>query len=434
VDARLRGHDERGMPASAGMTMVLITRYVGDDLMLEWIEGGTITTPRGFRAGAVYAGLKTPGPDKLDVGVILSDAQCAVAGVFTSNKLAAAPVVVSRERVARGWARGIAFNAGNANAATGEEGMARARQMAESAGERFGVAAEELLVASTGIIGVPLPIDKFRRGIEQLEVSPDGGHLAARCIVTTDTHPKETAVRVSGDGFEFTVGAIAKGAGMIHPNVATMFCFVTTDAAADPGFLDGALRKSADISFNMISIDGDMSTNDTVFCLANGESGAPKLEAGSEAAAAFQEALDQVCIRMAKMIAADGEGATKLIEATVEGAANEHDARLAARAIVSSNLLKCAVHGADPNWGRIACAAGYSGASLEESLLDITIAGVPVLRQGTVQPFDKASASRALRAPEISIVVNLNLGNGRATAWGCDLTQEYVVVNSEYTT
>jgi glutamate N-acetyltransferase / amino-acid N-acetyltransferase len=422
------------MPASAGMTMGLITRCVGDDLKLEWIEDGTITTPRGFKAGATYAGLKTPGPGKLDVGVILSDAPCGVAGVFTTNKLAAAPVIVSRERVARGQAVGIAFNAGNANAATGEEGMARARQMAEIAGERFGVAPEELLVASTGIIGVPLPIEKFRQGIQELELSPEGGHLAARCIVTTDTRPKEAAVRVTGEGFDFTVGAIAKGAGMIHPNVATMFCFVTTDAAADSAFLDSALRRSADISFNMISIDGDMSTNDTVFCLANGESGSPRLEAGSDAAAAFQDALDQVCIRMAKAIAADGEGATKLIEATVEGAESERDARLAARSIVSSNLLKCAVHGADPNWGRIACAAGYSGASLEESSLDITIAGIPVLRQGTVQPFDRASASRALHASEVSILVNLNLGSGRATAWGCDLTQEYVVVNSEYTT
>lgn len=403
-------------------------------MKLEWIDNGTITTPRGFRAGATYAGLKTPGPGKLDVGVILSDSPCAVAGVFTTNKLAAAPVTVSRERVARGRAMGIVFNAGNANAATGEEGLARARQMSDIAGERFGVAPEDLLVASTGIIGVPLPIDKFRQGIDQLELRDDGGHTAARCIMTTDTRPKQAAVRVVGEGWDFTVGAIAKGAGMIHPNVATMFCFVTTDAAADSALLDSALRQSADISFNMISIDGDMSTNDTVFCLANGESGAPRLEAGSEAAIAFQEALDQVCIRMAKEIAGDGEGATKLIEATVEGAESDRDARLAARAIVSSNLLKCAVHGADPNWGRIACAAGYSGASLEESKLDITIAGVAVLRQGTVQPFDKASASRALRAPEVSILVNLNLGNSRATAWGCDLTQEYVVVNSEYST
>lgn len=401
---------------------------------LEWIEGGTVTTPRGYRAGAVYAGLKTPGPDKRDVGAILSDASCSVAGVFTSNKVAAAPVIVSRDRARRGTARGVVFNAGNANAATGQDGLDRARQMTEIAGERFGLDPQQLLVASTGVIGVPLPLDKFRQGVAALELSSDGGHVAARCIMTTDTRPKEAAVRVSGDGFSFILGAIAKGAGMIHPNMATMLCFVTTDASVEPAVLDAMLRKSADVSFNMISIDGDTSTNDTVLCLANGESGAPPLRAGTPAAGAFQAALDQLCVRMAKAIAADGEGATKLIEVTVEGAQSDVDARRAARAIVSSNLLKCAVHGADPNWGRIACAAGYSGADLDEGKLDITIAGFPVLKQGKVLEFDRPSASRALGAPEVFILVNLNLDNGRATAWGCDMTEEYVVVNSEYTT
>ncbi|MHB0870599.1 MAG: bifunctional glutamate N-acetyltransferase/amino-acid acetyltransferase ArgJ [Chloroflexota bacterium] len=405
-----------------------------DEARFEWIEGGTVTSPRGFLAGAVYAGLKTPGPDKKDVGVILSEVPCSAAGVFTTNKVAAAPVVVSRERVRRGRARGIVFNAGNANAATGVLGLQRARQMADLAAAKFGVAAEDLLVASTGVIGVPLPIEKVGAGIEQLQLRPDGGHDAAQCIITTDTRRKETAVEVSADGISFRLGAIAKGAGMIHPNMATMFCFVTTDAAVDPSFLEGALRRSVDVSFNMISIDGDMSTNDTALVLANGLAGNPSIAAGSPAADAFERALTEVCIRMARAIAADGEGATRLIEVTVNGAESERDARLAARAIAASNLFKAAVYGGDPNWGRIACAAGYSGANLEESKLDITIAGFPVLQRGRVLAFDARGASEALRQSEVSIVVNLNLGDHRATAWGCDLTEEYVVVNSKYTT
>lgn len=408
---------------------------LGDEAVrFEGIDGGTITTPRGFSAGAVYAGLKTPGPDKRDVGVILSEVPCTVAGVFTTNKVAAAPVVVSRERVRRGRARGIVFNAGNANAATGELGLQRARRMAELAGAKFGVSAEELLVASTGVIGVPLPIEKLEAGIEALELRPDGGHEAARCIMTTDTRPKEAAVEVSGEAGSYRIGAIAKGAGMIHPNMATMFCFVTTDAAVDPAFLDQALRRSVDVSFNMISIDGDMSTNDTAVVLANGLAGTPTIRAGTPDAEVFERALTEVCVQMAKAIAADGEGATALIEVVVEGAESERDARLAARAIAASNLFKAAVYGGDPNWGRIACAAGYSGANLEESRLDITIAGFPVLEGGRVLAFDARGASEALRRPEVSIRVNLNLGNHRATAWGCDLTEEYVVVNSKYTT
>jgi glutamate N-acetyltransferase/amino-acid N-acetyltransferase len=401
---------------------------------LEWIEGESVTFPSGFKAGAVYTGLKTPGPGKLDVGVILSETPCAAAGVFTTNKVAAAPVVVSRERIKSGQARGIVFNAGNANAATGEDGMQKARRMTEIAGAKLGVAPEELLVASTGVIGVPLPIEKYQSGIEQLEIRADGGHDVAIGIMTTDTRPKEAAVQVTGGGWGFRMGAVAKGAGMIHPNMATMFCFITTDAAVDPGFLDRALRRSVDLSFNMISIDGDMSTNDTALVLANGQSGMPLIKDGTPGADAFERALTEISMRMARAIAGDGEGATKLIEVAVEGAGSEHDARLAARAVAASNLLKAAVYGCDPNWGRIACAAGYSGANLEESRLDITIAGFPVLRGGRVLQFDARAASNALKAAEVRIEVNLNLGDGRATAWGCDLTEEYVVVNSKYTT
>lgn len=401
---------------------------------MKWIEDGTVTTALGFKCGAVYAGLKTPGPGKLDVGLLLADVPCSAAGVFTTNKVAAAPVVLSRERVRGGAARGIVFNAGNANAATGEQGMQRARQMAEVAGAKFGVSPEELLVASTGVIGVPLPIDRFEEGMGRLTIRADGGHDAAQCIITTDTRRKETAFEVAVEGGSFKIGAIAKGAGMIHPNMATMFCFVTTDAAVEPGFLNTALRRSVDLSFNMISIDGDMSTNDTAVVFASGMAGLPRIEAGSQAAERFQATLTEVCIRMAKAIAADGEGATKLIEVRVDGAESEDDARRAARSVAASNLLKAAVYGGDPNWGRIACAAGYSGANLVESKLDITIAGFPTLLQGKVLPFDARAASSALMQSKVTILVNLNLGKGSATAWGCDLTEEYVVINSKYTT
>ncbi|HEX9016843.1 MAG TPA: bifunctional glutamate N-acetyltransferase/amino-acid acetyltransferase ArgJ [Chloroflexota bacterium] len=403
-------------------------------MRLQWIEGESVTFPKGFMAGSVYAGLKVAGPGKRDVGAIVSEVPCSIAGVFTTNKVAAAPVVVSRERVKRGIARGIVFNAGNANAATGDDGLEKARMMTEIAAGKFGGSAEDYAVASTGIIGVPLPIDKFRVGLESVELRRDGGHDVAVAIITTDTHPKEAAVEVETGGHRFRVGAVAKGAGMIHPNMATMFCFVTTDAAVKPALLEAVLRRSVDVSFNMISIDGDMSTNDTVLILANGRAGAPEITEGSPEAEAFETAVREVCVRMAKAIAGDGEGATKLIEVAVTGGESERDARLAARAVAASNLLKAAVYGNDPNWGRIACAAGYSGANLEESRLDITIAGTPVLRRGAVLPFDAKSTSEALKSPEVRIEINLNLGTGTATAWGCDLTEEYVVVNSKYTT
>ena len=400
-----------------------------------WLEDGTVTSPRGFLAGAVYAGIKIAGHDKKDLGVLMSEAPCAVAGVFTTNRVAAAPVVLSRRRIQGGRpVRGIVFNSGNANAATGEEGLRAAHRMTEVTARRFGGTAEEYLVASTGVIGVPLPVDKVEAGMQRIILRAGAGHEIARCIMTTDTRPKEAALEVEGPAFSFRIGAIAKGAGMIHPNMATMFCFLATDAAVDREILDAALRRAADVSFNMISVDGDMSTNDTVIVLANGQAGTPTIAAGTAEADAFEHALTQLCIRMAKAIAADGEGATKLIEVVVDGAASADDARRAARAIASSNLVKTAVYGADPNWGRIACAAGYSGAELDESRLDITIGGIPTLRSGQVLSYDKGVASAALRRSEVRIEVNLNLGDHSATAWGCDLTEGYVRVNSSYTT
>jgi len=407
----------------------------GEAFRMTWLEDGTVTSPDGFLAGAVYSGIKIAGPDKKDLGVLISETPCTVAGAFTTNRLAAAPVVVSRQRIkAERLVRGIVFNSGNANAATGEEGLRAAHRMTEVTARRFGGTAEEYLVASTGVIGVPLPVDKVEAGMQRIILRASAGHEIAQCIMTTDTRPKEAAVEVAGPDVSFRVGAIAKGAGMIHPNMATMFCFIATDAAVERAFLDAALHRAVDVSFNMISVDGDMSTNDTVIVLANGRAGTPTIVAGTVEADAFEDALTQLCVRMAKAIAADGEGATRLIEVVVDGAASPDDARRAARAIASSNLVKTAVYGADPNWGRVACAAGYSGAELDESKLDITIGGIPTLRNGQVLRFDKGTASAVLKRSEVRIEVNLNIGVHRATAWGCDLTEGYVRVNSSYTT
>jgi glutamate N-acetyltransferase/amino-acid N-acetyltransferase len=284
-------------------------------------------------------------------------------------------------------------------------------------------------------------MDKVKAGVAQIKVSAQGGHDIARAIITTDTHPKEIAVRcllTGGRGKSpatwITLGGMAKGAGMIHPQMATMLAFVTTDAAVEPGFLRSALRKAADRTFNMISIDGDMSTNDTLLVLANDLAGNEPIRQGTAAATRFQDALDMVCLHLAKAIAGDGEGATRLVEVTVRGAVSLDDARRAARTIVSSNLTKCAVHGADPNWGRIAAAAGRSGALMDQARLDVAVGDIMLMRNGTPLPYDAKAASATLATDSVSITVDLHLGLAEATAWGCDMSEEYVTFNSDYTT
>lgn len=398
---------------------------------IELITGGTVTSARGFTAGATCSGLKTPGGGTLDLAILASKVPCCAVGVFTANRFKAAPVVLSEKRLKGGQAAAIVVNSGCANAGTGKRGLADASRMAELTAKKLGIAPQQVLVASTGVIGRRLPIDRIEAGIARINLSSDGGHDLARAMMTTDTVLKEVAVRVA-DGY--TVAGAAKGAGMIHPQLGTMLCFVTTDARVETAVLAEALKKAAAISFNMVSIDGDTSPNDTVLLLASGLAESEAIGRNSKQADVFQEALNQVCIHLARAIAGDGEGATKLIEVNIGGAAGIDDARRAARTVAASSLVKTAIHGGDPNWGRILAAAGRSGAKVVTSKIDLFIGDVCLVKGGEVLPFDEVKATAALSHRQVSITLNLNLGDARATAWGCDLTKKYVTINSQYTT
>ena len=401
---------------------------------IELIPQGTVTSPKGFHAGATYAGINKKAKHGLDLGILLSEVPSVAAALFTTNRIKGASVILCQQRLLAGRATAIVVNSGCANTLTGEQGLVDAAEMARLAATGTGLSPEAVLVASTGVIGQPLPMKLVRDGIERIALAADGGHKLAKAIITTDTVPKETAVAVTVDGSEFIVGGVAKGSGMIHPNLATMLCFLTTDAAVDLDFLKFALRKAADVSFNMVSIDGDTSPNDTVLIMANGLAGNKSISPGSGHADAFQQALDKVCIYLSKSIAGDGEGATHLIEVTVNGAVNDAEARLAARTVVSSPLVKAAVHGGDPNWGRIIVAAGRSGIEVMEAKIDLYIGDICVVKAGRPLPFSKPSVVRVLEESEVPISLNLNLGTATATAWGCDLSEEYVTINSQYTT
>jgi len=401
---------------------------------IELVPSGGITSPLGFHAGATYAGIKKKAEDSLDLGVLLSEAPCVATAFFTTNRIKAAPVVLSQDKLRRGRAVAVVLNSGCANACTGEQGLADAAEMADLVAKGMGISPEDVLVASTGVIGVPLPMKCIRDSIGQVVLSREGGHELARAIITTDTVPKEAALAVKFDGGEFTIGGVAKGSGMIHPDLATLLCFLTTDAEVDIKFLMQSLRKSVDASFNMVSIDGDTSPNDMVLIMANGRAGNGVITHGNEQANAFQKALDQICIYLAKSIARDGEGASRLIEVTVSGALSVAEARLAARAVVSSSLVKAAVHGSDPNWGRIVAAAGRSGAEVVESKIDLYIGDICVVREGKPVSFDEKRLVGVLGGSEVSIGLQLNLGAATAIAWGCDLSEEYVTINSQYMT
>ncbi|MBA7610810.1 Arginine biosynthesis bifunctional protein ArgJ [subsurface metagenome] len=420
------------------MVKISLSCYVHYDIVLvmeariEFIASGGVTSAQGFNAGATAAGIKKK--DALDLGLLFSEAPCAAAALFTTNRIKAAPVVLSQQRLKSGRAVAVVVNSGCANACTGEQGLRDAAEMAELAAEGVGVSPEEVLVVSTGVIGLPLPMELIRAGIGQVILSGDGGHELARAIMTTDTLPKETAVAVSVDGSEFIIGGVAKGSGMIHPNLATLLCLLTTDATVDIGFLHLALRKAVDVSFNMVSIDGDTSPNDMVLIMANGLAGNEPILQGSNQAGAFQQALDQVCIYLAKRIAGDGEGASKLIEVTVSGAPSIAEARLAARTVVSSPLVKAAIHGGDPNWGRIMAAVGRSGVEVVESKIDLYLGNICVVREGRPVSFSKRELLGVLSDSEVPIGLQLNLGTATATAWGCDLSEEYVTINSQYMT
>lgn len=403
-------------------------------MTLETIAGGTVTSPRGFDAGAVYAGIKTAGEGKLDLGILASERPCTAAGVFTKSTVPGAPVIVSRRHLADGRVRGIVVNAGCANVATGEQGIADAVEMATIAGKQVGTDPHHFIVASTGVIGQLLPMDKIRAGLPRITLSPDGGEALSRAIMTTDTRPKRIAIAFSVDGTRYTVGGIAKGAAMIHPDMATMFGFITTDAAMEREFVDHALRAAVDTSFNMISIDNDTSTSDTVALLANGAAGGPLLGAHHHAAPLLREAVATVARYLAREIARDGEGATKLIEVRITGAAGHAQARAAARTVTASPLVKAAVYGNDPNWGRIMMAVGRAGAAVNMDKLRVTIGDVVMYADGRPLPVSEEAAKAALAGPEVILAADLGAGDATATAWGCDLTEEYVRLNADYTT
>ena len=401
---------------------------------INWLEGGTITSPKGFTAGATYSGIRTYTEDKLDLGILCSESVCTVAGTFTKNMVKSPSVVLDQERVATGRAQAVVINSGIANACVGEHGMTDAIEMAALAAARLGLEPELALACSTGLIGVELPMGLIRNGVKNIEMSLDGGHELARAICTTDTVSKEAAVSFEVDGVTYALGGIAKGSGMIHPNMATMLAFLATDAPVDGAFLQESLSRAVETSFNMISVDGDSSTNDTVLLLANGVAGGSAIDASAPGADAFQAALDAVCMELAKAIARDGEGASKLIEVVVENALSESDARAAALSVASSMLVKSAIHGADPNWGRIIVALGYSGAQVTEELVALHINDVCIMEGGRPIPYFKDAVALSMSGTDVSLRLDLGLGDARATAWGCDLSEEYVTFNSAYTT
>ena len=401
------------------------------------ITNGTVTSPQGFSAGGVFIGLKTRGEDKLDLALLVSDSECAIGGVFTTSAIRSATVDLDRERVATGRGRALIVNAGIANTCVGAQGYKDAEEMTRLAADQLGLAAEDVLVCSTGVIGVELPMSLIRSGVAEiaLEADADGGNQLARAMMTTDTHPKETAVSfVASTGQTVTVGGVAKGSGMIHPNMATMLTFATTDAAVDPGFLQTTVKAVADETYNMLTVDGDSSTNDTFLAFANGQAGNPVIDDRSPDADNFRAALQQVAENLTRMLARDGEGATRLITVQVDGARHAADARLAAKTIAGSNLVKSAVYGADPNWGRLMMALGRSGAEAIEEKVDLFVNGVCIMEAGTPIPFHRDAVVALMSGEQVDFRVSLNLSDGAATAYGCDLTEQYVIINSAYTT
>ncbi len=402
---------------------------------MQEIKGG-VTAPKGFLASGVHADIKGKGGSKKDVAILFSKVPCAAAGVYTLNKVKAAPVVLSDQRLKSGALQAVVVNSGNANACTGEQGMRDAVAMAELTAKKLGLEPDMVAVASTGVIGVPLPMDRMAKGIAQaaLALSEEGGHDAALAIMTTDLVDKQCAVQLEIGGAVVTIGAMAKGSGMIHPNMATMLGFVTTDAAMEAGALRVALKAATDKSFNMITVDGDTSTNDMVVAMANGLAKNPTIVLGSSEYGKFAQALEQVLIHLAKTIAADGEGATKLLEVVVKGAPTVDDARKAARAVCQSPLVKTAVYGEDANWGRVLAAIGYSGAEFDPTKVDLWLGDLQMMKAGAPLPLDEERAAAILKEKTVVFVANLHSGEAEATAWGCDLTHDYVKINGSYRT
>ncbi|MSQ23022.1 MAG: bifunctional glutamate N-acetyltransferase/amino-acid acetyltransferase ArgJ [Chloroflexi bacterium] len=405
----------------------------GRTFVPESVADPSVTSPKGFRAGAASAGVKE-GTNRLDLALVVADRPCVAHAIFTRCRVVGATVLVSRERIRSGRAQGIVINSGNANACTGQDGLLAAESMASTAAEHMGIDPSLMLVASTGVIGVPFPIDRVVAGIPRIKPTADGGHDAARAIMTTDLVPKESARTVEIGGRRITVAGMAKGSGMIHPDMATLISVITTDARLEPGMARLALKRAADASFNQVSVDRDTSPDDTLALLANGAAGGDPIQSGTVEARIFQGALDAVCIELARMIARDGEGATRLIQVDVEGATTLRAGRRVAREVIASNLVKTAIYGRDPNWGRILSAVGNAGVPIDPDRVDIFIGEQQVAAKGAFHPFDARVVSEAMGADEVRIRVNLNQGRASGCAWGCDLTEGYVKINAEYTT
>jgi len=403
------------------------------DIAYSSVDGG-IVAPAGFLAAGIAAGIKKSG--KRDVCVIACERAVPAAAVFTLSSMAAAPVVLSRSAVAGGAVRAVVVNSGNANACTGASGVADAHAMAASVAEEIGCDPTQVVVASTGVIGLPMPMSVVLPGIADAVASLDNasGDAAAEAIMTTDTFRKQLAVRFTAGGRDFTVGGMAKGSGMIMPNMATMLGFITTDAPLSVAACNAILRPSADRTFNRITVDGDTSTNDMVLLMASGAEGGPLIDVDDPLVPEVRAAIETVCGELARMIVRDGEGATKFITVTVRGAAGADDARDAAMSIANSPLFKTAIFGGDANWGRVAMAVGKSRAKVDPDRLEVVFAGITTCRDGMAVDFDEAAAAVALSSDEIEVVADLHLGDAESTVWTCDLSYEYVRINGEYRT
>ncbi|NTW97058.1 MAG: bifunctional glutamate N-acetyltransferase/amino-acid acetyltransferase ArgJ [Oscillochloris sp.] len=407
-------------------------------MSITFLEDGHAASPAGWGAATAECGIKYR--DRDDLALLVSERPCSAAAIFTTNKVKAAPVRYDMALMRRSASslRAVVINAGNANACTGPDGDAAAVAMARAVESALELPADSVFVMSTGTIGVPMPVEKILSGVATAAaaLSAANGPAAARAIMTTDTRPKSCAARVTLPlGQTITIGGMSKGAGMIHPNMATLLATVTSDVAVSPACLDAALRVAADLSFNSISIDGDTSTNDTLLVLANGAAGNPPIESlESPDGQALLAGLTAVCQHLAKEVVRDGEGATRFVTITVRGATSDAEAKLAAMTIAKSPLVKTALYGADPNWGRVLCALGYSGSQIDPDKVLLSFGGMRVLEGGMPLPFDEKAASDLLNVPEVTIDADLGLGVGIATVWTCDFSENYIKINAEYRT
>jgi len=400
----------------------------------NFIHEGSVTDVQGFEAGATYAGMKTYAKDKYDLGILWSKQVCVSAGVFTTNKIISPSTSVSRDNVHKGNVQAVTVNSGIANAGVGNAGKLDAEEVVELTASKLGIEPNNVAFLSTGIIGVELPMALIRTALQKIDFQPKSGQMYAKSMMTTDTKPKECAVKVSTNGREFTIGGVCKGTGMIHPNMATMLAVVTTDAPIDQKLLQDIVKYTADESFNMISVDGDMSTNDSYIILSNGAAGGKTITYESPEQEDIKNGIKEVVLFLAKEMVRDGEGATKLFQVTIENAISIEEARDAARTISSSSLVKTAVHGNDPNWGRLLASLGSSKAEIDESKLSVYINDICLLENGLPIPYFKDAIVQQMIESEITFRINLNLGESTASAWGCNLSEEYVRFNSAYTT